>query len=169
MDPFIGEIRLFAGNFAPRGWAFCDGALLPVAQNTALFSILGTTYGGDGRTTFALPDLRGRVAVHPGTGPGLTTRSAGEKGGSETATLTVDQMPAHNHRVTASNTRGDSPDPAGNVPAGDPDMPYIASGTNAMSAAMIQQTGNGQPHANMQPFLGIPFIIALVGIYPSRN
>lgn len=169
MDPFIGEIRLFAGNFAPRGWAFCDGFLLPIAQNTALFSILGTSFGGDGRTTFGLPDLRGRVPVHPGTGPGLTTRSLGEKGGSETAALTIDQMPGHGHRVTASSTRGDSADPANNVFAGDPDEPYIASGTEAMSAATIQSTGGGQPHANVQPFLGLHFIIALVGIYPSRN
>jgi microcystin-dependent protein len=169
MDPFIGEIRLFAGSFAPRDWVFCDGQLMQVAQNTALFSILGTTYGGDGRTTFALPDLRGRVPVHPGTGPGLTTRQLGQKAGAETAGLTIDQMPAHGHRVTASDTRGDSADPANNVPAGDPDMPYIASGATAMAADMVQQAGGGQDHANMQPFLGLNYIIALVGIYPSRS
>jgi microcystin-dependent protein len=169
MDPFIGEIILFAGNFAPRGWALCDGALLPISQNTALFSILGTTYGGDGRTTFGLPDLRGRVAVHPGTGPGLTTRLLGEKAGGETASVSIEQMPAHGHRVTAASERGDSADPTNNVPAGDPDEPYIGTGTAAMAATMIQSTGGGQSHANMQPFLGVHFIIALVGIYPSRN
>lgn len=172
MEQFIGEIRMFAGNFAPRSWAFCDGQLLPIAQNSALFSILGTTYGGDGRTTFALPDLRGRLPMHPGNGPGLTPRTLGESGGTETVTLMASQMPAHNHSV-GCHSNADQAAPAGNLPATEvsgaapiySDQP--ADGT--MNPAMIGMAGGSQPHDNMSPFLCVSFIIALEGIFPSRN
>jgi len=170
-EPFIAQITMFGGNFAPRGWAYCDGQLLPINQYQALFSLLGTTYGGDGRTTFALPDLRGRVAIHPGRGPGLTVRTLGQKGGAETHTLTAAQMPAHTHGLQASDTRGNSSDPTNHVNA-------VKSRTNiysdaapnvSMSTQAVANTGGGQAHNNMQPFLGINHIIALQGIFPSRN
>ena len=171
VEPFIGEIIMFGGNFAPRGWAFCDGQLLSVSENQALFSILGTTYGGDGRTTFALPDLRGRVTIHPGTGPGLTPRSLGEMGGQERVTLTTNQIPSHNHDIKAHKTEGDSSSPDGNFPAksgeGDPD--YNSSSDATMNSDAIGNTGGDQPHNNMPPFQTINFIIALQGIFPSRN
>ena len=169
MEPFIGEIIMFGGNFAPRGWALCDGSLLSISQNSALFSILGTTYGGDGRTTFGLPDLRGRAPVHPGNGPGLTPRQLGEKSGAETVTLSVGQMPAHNHAVTCSDKRGNSDLPEGNVLAHDPDEPYRNEIAATMSPQMIADAGSGQGHPNMQPYLCVNFIIALQGTYPSRN
>lgn len=169
MEPFIGQIMMFGGNFAPRGWALCDGQLLPINQYSSLFSILGTTYGGDGVTTFGLPDLRSRTPVHMGTGPGLTHRTLGQKFGEETVTLTQAQMPAHSHNVTCSTTRGTSGDPANNVLGGDPDLPYEPSGTQIMSTAMIHQTGGNSPHDNNQPSLTVNFVIALQGIYPSRN
>ena len=173
-DPFIAEIVMFGGNFAPRGWAFCDGQLLPIAQNTALFSILGTTYGGDGRTTFALPDLRGRVAMHAGgsTGPGLSSRPLGQKGGVETVTLTVQQMPNHTHQLMGTAERGDSTSPAGSTLADDPREDQYKSGSPAlvgMSAGAVGSTGGSQPHTNVQPFTCVNFIIALVGVFPSRN
>ena len=168
-DPFIGELTLFAGNFAPRGWALCDGQLLDISQNSALFSILGTTYGGDGRTTFALPDLRGRVAMHPGRGAGLTPRNLGQKGGEEAVTLSVNQIPSHDHQVNCNALRGDAVSPQGNIPASDPDKPYKNTGTDKMSANMIANTGGNQSHDNMQPFNCINYIIALEGIYPSRS
>jgi len=166
MNPFIGEIILFGGNFAPRGWAFCNGQLLPIAQNTALFSILGTTYGGDGRTTFALPDLRGRAAIHPGNGPGLSSYRLGEKGGSETNTLTVNQIPAHSHSIGASEE----------ATATDPNSGYVA-GTGAAAFAtstdvQLKPTGNtggGQSVNNIQPYECVNFIIALQGTFPSRS
>ena len=171
VEPFIGEIIMFGGNFAPRGWAFCDGQLLPISENTALFSILGTTYGGDGRTTFGLPDLRGRVTIHPGTGSGLTPRLLGEMGGQERVTLTTDQIPAHNHEIKALKTEGDSSSPEGNFPAksgqGDPD--YNTDSDATMNSNAIENTGGNQPHNNMPPFQSINFIIALQGIFPSRN
>jgi len=172
MEPFIADIVLFAGNFAPRGWAFCQGQLLPIAQNTALFSILGTTYGGDGRTTFGLPDFRGRLAVHPGRGPGLTPRILGQKGGVETVTLVEAQMPQHNHtfKVEVSNVSGEESNPTNK---------YIASKAGAFSeeptsndslnGVVINSAGGGQPHSNMQPYLTINYIIALMGVYPSRS
>ncbi|MEZ4870008.1 MAG: tail fiber protein [Caldilineaceae bacterium] len=175
-EPFIGQITMFAGNFAPRGWAFCDGQLLPIAQYNALFSILGTTYGGDGRTTFALPDLRGRVAMHPGHGPGLSGHQLGERSGAEAINLTVAQMPTHNHTVTAQlRAATESPDnesPTGAVLAAS--EIYANSTPDAtMAPAAIQVTeanaGGSQPHSNLQPYQCVNFIIALEGIYPSRG
>lgn len=177
-EPFVAEIRIFAGNFAPRGWAFCNGQLLPISQNAALFSLIGTTYGGDGRSTTALPNLQGRAAMHPGRGPGLTSRRLGQRGGSEQVSLSEAQMPNHKHSVQAISRnqfiQGNSLDPAGNFVAGpqtgnafvptDP-MP----GTASFADAALTSAGGSQPHNNMQPFLAINFIIALVGLYPSRS
>lgn len=158
MDPFIGQIVLFAGNFAPRGWAFCEGQLLPISQNSALFSILGTTYGGDGRTTFALPDLRGRVAIQPGRGPGLSDYRLGAKGGEEHVTLNISQIPNHNHHVNAVNTAGDSSSPTNHL-MGDTsnfDKEYSTGTPNTqMNSQMIGNTGGSQSHENRQPFLAI--------------
>jgi microcystin-dependent protein len=146
-EPFLAEIILFAGNFAPRGWAFCQGQILSIAQNTALFSLLGTTYGGNGTTTFALPDLRGRVPVGQGQGPGLSAYTLGEVSGSESRTLTVNQLASHTHVVNASNGSATGTRPSGNVPSG----------------------GGSQPFDTRQPYLVLNYIIALVGIFPSRN
>lgn len=171
-EGFIGEIRMFAGNFAPRSWALCDGQLLPIAQNQALFSILGTTYGGDGRTTFALPDLRGRVAIHPGNGPGLSNYVQGSKGGTETNTLTIAQMPSHSHAVNAVAEDGNQSVPSGNLPAGTKvlDKEYSDAAPNAnMGAGMIGNSGGGQPVNNVQPYGTVNYIICLQGIFPSRN
>lgn len=171
MEPFIGQIIMFGGNFAPRGWALCDGQLLPISQFTALFSILGTTYGGDGRTTFGLPELRGRVAMHPGSGPGLTTRRLGERSGQENVILTTNQIPSHNHGVSISvNTgAGEEADPTTIISsiAGafneDPTTGANLGGVNQ------NNVGGNQGHNNIQPFLCVNFIIALQGIFPSRN
>ena len=170
-EPFIAEIRIFAGNFAPRGWAFCDGQLLPISQNTALFSLIGTTYGGDGRTTCALPDLQGRAPMHPGRGPGLTDRRLGERGGVENVTLTEAQLPAHRHGVAASSALGDTPAVAGHVPAAVVGaLPYAdATALTPLAPETAPSEGGAQPHDNMQPYLAISFIIALVGLYPSRS
>lgn len=168
-EPFIAEIRIFAGNFAPRGWAFCNGQLLPIAQNTALFSLIGTTYGGDGRTTTALPNLKGRAPMHPGRGPGLTDRRLGQRGGVESVTLTEAQMPNHNHTMEVSTDDGDRRDPAnryfgrGNAIFAEP------NNLGAMAAQSLLNAGGGQSHNNAQPFLTMNFIIALVGLFPSRN
>lgn len=170
-DPFIGEIRLFAGNFAPRDWAFCEGQLLPISQNNALFSLLGTTYGGDGQTTFGLPDLRGRLPIHAGSGPGLTARQLGSKGGQETVTVRLDQLPSHTHPLQASRDVAHKADPVNNVPGQSPSthLYYEAAPVLALHPDGINATGGGQAHPNMVPFLCLNFIIALVGIYPSRN
>jgi microcystin-dependent protein len=168
-EPFVAEVRIFAGNFAPRGWAFCNGQLLPISQNTALFSLIGTTYGGDGRTTTALPNLKGRAPMHPGRGPGLTSRRLGQKGGVETATLTEAQIPAHTHTLRVSEEDGDSTQPAGNYPAVGNEIYAPASSLVAMAGPSLPSTGGSQSHNNMQPFLTINFIIALVGLYPSRS
>ena len=172
-EPFIAEIRIFAGNFAPRNWAFCNGQLLPIAQNTALFSLVGTTYGGDGRTTFGLPNLQGRAPMHPGNGPGLTSRRLGETGGAATHTLTVQEMPAHSHAMKCINEAADTEDPAGSMLA--KSLPLKdrqfgpASNTASMHSGTIGKVGGGQPHNNLPPYLAINFIIALVGLYPSRS
>ena len=170
-EPFIAEIRIFAGNFAPRSWAFCDGQLLPIAQNTALFSLIGTTYGGDGRTTTALPNLQGRAPMHPGRGPGLTSRRLGQKGGTETVTLTEAQMPAHNHTLRGTVSRGGSSQPQGNAfnrSVGE--LAYnTANNLKGMSAAMAANNGGSHSHNNVQPYLTLNFIIALQGLYPSRS
>jgi microcystin-dependent protein len=169
-EPFIAEIRIFAGTFAPRGWAYCDGQLLQISQNTALFSLVGTTYGGDGRVTFGLPDLRGRAPMHVGTGPGLTNRRLGERGGIEMVTLNAAQLPAHTHTVNVSTSENTSPIPDdhawGVSELGDA---YRSSPDVSMSPQALTNAGGGQPHRNMQPYIVLSFIIALVGIYPSRN
>ena len=171
-EPFLGEIRMFGGSFAPRSWALCDGQLLAISQNSALFSLLGTFYGGDGRTTFALPDLRGRVPMHQGTGPGLTPRQIGRNGGSENETLTVAQMPAHNHSFQASVDVADSGYPALQLAANtEPASVYNNvppdTGT-AMDANAVDSTGGSQSHSNLMPFQCVNFIIALFGVFPSR-
>ena len=172
-EPFIGQIQTFGFSFAPRGWAKCDGQLLQIASNTALFSLLGTTYGGDGRTTFGLPDLRGRAALHQGAGPGLTNRSIGEEAGAETVSLNANTMPTHTHVATLKGTDiipigVDSP--TGKVLAGGNKYSSGNSDTDMGATAISNaDTGGGQAHANMQPFLCINFCIALVGVFPSRN
>jgi len=172
VETFLGEIRMFAGNFAPKGWAFCQGQLLLIAQNQALFALLGTTYGGDGRTTFALPDLRGRVPVGFGQGPGLSNRVIGQQFGTETVTLTTAQMPAHSHTVNAVTTEGNQNLPTNSLPANTKALDKEYSDANAnttMKATMVNPTGGNQPFGVTQPSLGVNFIIALQGIYPSRN
>ena len=170
-EPFVGEIRMFAGNFAPRGWAFCDGQLLAVSQNDALFSLLGTIYGGDGRTTFGLPDLRGRIPIHAGSGPGLSPRRLGAKAGSENETLTISEIPSHTHELKVDTSTGSGTNPSGSYLAASPNVRMyrpIAPNQN-MAAAAITNTGGSQAHTNLMPTLCIHFIIALVGIYPSRH
>ncbi|WP_430408846.1 phage tail protein [Kordia sp.] len=186
MDPFIGEIVMFGGNFAPRGWAFCQGQLLAISANSALFSILGTTYGGDGRTTFALPDLRGRTAIQPGTGPGLSTIKLGQRGGAEYHTLNVLEMPNHSHSgatlkgsIMANEDDGESNDPNGkNFGLIDPDTTLMFNGSTnnvTMAPNSVGVTGNTMPTGGNQsfyirnPFEGINFIIAMLGVYPSRS
>ncbi|MCZ4318149.1 tail fiber protein [Aequorivita viscosa] len=170
MEPFLGEIVMFGGNFAPRGWALCDGQLLPISQNQALFSLLGTTYGGDGRTTFALPELRGRVAMHAGAGPGLSPRPLGQKSGVENVTLTTAQIPAHNHAVVLNaKEEGDKDNPNGAYIAGDGTNAFGATSDIAMAAPQVGNTGGSQDHNNLQPFQCVNYIIALQGIFPSRN
>jgi microcystin-dependent protein len=170
-EPFIAEVRIFAGNFAPRGWAFCDGQLLPIAQNTALFSIIGTIYGGDGRTTTALPNMRGRAPMHPGRGPGLTSRQIGQSGGSETVTLNEAQIPAHTHTLRSGASRSGVGSPSGNAFNRSVGANAYGPANNLvnMGAQMVANTGGGQAHNNMQPYLSINFIIALVGLYPTRS
>ena len=175
MDPIIGQICLFAGNFAPKGWAICDGSLLSIAQNSALFAILGTQYGGNGQTTFALPDLRGRVAMGVGGGPGLSYRNQGEQGGTENVTLTANQMPAHTHAMVASGNASNSASPNGALLASagrDGGASIYSSDTSnqtPMAAQSIQMAGGNLPHNNLQPYLVINYIIAVEGIFPPRN
>lgn len=168
-EPFIGEIKMFAGNFAPRGYAKCDGQLLAVAQNDALFSLLGTTYGGDGRTTFGLPGLRGRTPIHYGQGPGLTDRRIGAKGGQERVTLVENDLPVHSHALRAENDAANSFGPANNVLANTTTAIYVSGGSTSMEGTSITNTGGGAAHNNVMPFQCICYIIALVGVYPSRN
>lgn len=172
MEPFIGEIRMFAGNFAPRQYAFCDGQLLSVSQNDALFSLLGTMYGGDGRTTFALPDLRGRVPIHQGQGPGLSQRRMGQRGGAEAETVSAAQIPGHTHVLQGTAEDATSRDPAGRLPAVSTDVAYGPSQSGDLASlntlALGNNTGN-QPHSNVMPFQCVNYIIALYGVYPSRS
>ena len=172
MDPFIGEIRLFAGTYAPTGWNFCDGTLLQLSQYDALYALLGTTYGGDGRATFALPDLRGRVPVHQGAGPGLSNYTMGQTGGVEMVTLTSANMPPHTHALFVSTAAGTANVPTGNVLAQAPSGSNVyreTTGTVAFSASQIIPTGGSQPHENRQPFQAMNYIIALEGIWPSQG
>jgi microcystin-dependent protein len=170
-EPFIGQIIMFGGNFAPRGWAFCDGALLAIAQNSALFSILGTTYGGDGRTTFGLPDLRGRYAMHEGQGPGLSPRALGSRSGSENTTLTINNLPNHRHRIRASGDAANTSNPDGNrLALSEAFSDQAIVGTSpALNDDASDAVGGGQAFTNMPPYQVVNFIIALQGIFPSRN
>ena len=164
-DPFVAEVRIFPFNFAPTGWAFCDGQLLPINQNQALFSLLGTTYGGDGRVNFALPDLRGRAPVHVGS------HTQGERGGAEQHTLIAAEMPTHAHDLMASSTDGDSAVAQGHVLARRRDQPYLPppASLQAMRTGTVANVGGGQAHTNLQPYLVLNFCVALQGIFPSRN
>jgi microcystin-dependent protein len=172
MDPFIAEIKIFAGNFAPRAWAFCDGQLLPISQNSALFSLLGTTYGGDGRTTFGLPDLRGRTPIGPRNGPGLSDYALGQRGGAEHIQLNSAQMPSHNHLIRAVTTGGTSTTPTDNLLADsaafDNEFSDATANTN-MSSAMVSSAGGNLAHENRQPFLALNYIICIQGVFPSRS
>ncbi|MGA1790014.1 MAG: phage tail protein [bacterium] len=168
-EPFIAEIRIFAGNFAPRNWAFCNGQLLPIAQHTALFSLIGTTYGGDGRTTTALPNLQGRAPMHPGRGPGLTDRRLGQKGGVETVTLTEAQMPQHTHTLQATEEEVDRRDPQNRFLAEGEQVYGPATNLGNMADGALTSNGGSQQHNNMQPYIAVNFIIALTGIFPSRS
>jgi microcystin-dependent protein len=169
MEPFIGQIMAFGGNFAPRGWALCNGQLMSIAQNSALFSILGTTYGGDGVTTFGLPDLRGRLPMGWGNGPGLTPRQIGETAGAESVTLTINNMPAHNHTLACNNNAANVENPEGNVPANTQAGTWSKDGPNAtMNAQAIGAAGGNQPVGIEPPFQCITWMIALEGVYPSR-
>ncbi len=156
-DPFVAEIRMFAGNFAPRGWALCNGQLLQISQNTALFSLLGTTYGGDGKSTFALPNLQGRAPMHAGSGPGLSPHFLGEEAGVNSVTLLTSEMPSHSHLLLGTNARAGVGSPDGNVL------------NRGMDPNMVGPSGGSQPHNNMQPYLALTFIIALQGVYPPRS
>jgi microcystin-dependent protein len=167
-QPYVGELRMFAGNFAPAGWMFCEGQLLPISENETLFQLIGTTYGGDGESTFALPDLRGRIPVHQGNGFTLA-----EVGGAEEVTLTASQIPAHSHPALASSSAASSNDPSSNVGAALTVASVFPYGTDnpltPLSANAIAPTGGSQPHTNFQPYLCISFIISLFGIFPSPN
>jgi microcystin-dependent protein len=176
MDPFLAQIKIFACNFAPRGWAFCNGQILPISQNTALFSLLGTTFGGNGQTTFALPNLQGLSPVHAGQGPGLSNYVLGQTGGEPTVVLTTGTIPAHTHMVGANNGDGNLASPANNVfagPGADRDLywysPFVAGSTVALAANDLSVAGGGQPHNNFMPYLALNYCIALQGVFPSRN
>ena len=171
-EPYVGQIVAVGFNFAPRGWALCHGQLLPISNYSALFALIGTIYGGDGQQTFAVPDLRGRAAVHQGTGQGLTNRVMGEKSGTETVTLPTQQIPPHGHSIAASTSAGTQAGPAGGVLAaaslrGAND--YAATANVTLALGSLQAVGGSQPHANMQPSATVNFIIALEGIFPPRN
>lgn len=180
MEGMIGEVRMFGGNFAPRAWALCDGQLLPINQNTALFSIIGTIYGGDGRTTFALPDIRGRAVLGPGNGPGLSSHREGEKGGTETTTLNVTQLASHNHTFTSPASNNPPIGGLGAFPSQLVVSPSVGTATAVRYAAtanasmhadafVIGNTGGGQAYDNMQPWLAVNYVICLQGVFPSRS
>lgn len=172
-DPFVAEIRVFPFNFAPRGWAWCDGQLLPLSQNTALFSLLGTTYGGNGKSNFALPDLQGRVPMHPGQGPGLSLHDLGETGGSETVSLLESEMPSHAHALNCLPAPGDIPNPAGRsiarVIGATPYLAPAGAPLVSLAAEFAAPAGGDQPHNNLQPYLTFYFNIALQGVFPPRT
>jgi microcystin-dependent protein len=170
-DPFVAEIRMFAGNFAPTGWALCNGQLLPLSQNTALFSLLGTTYGGDGKSTFALPNLQDSAPMHPGQGAGLSLYDLGQQGGSPNVTLLVSELPLHNHIANAKTSLGNSQTPADQTWAGSNNAKqYVNTAPNlAMSPLALSPTGGSLPHNNMAPYLVVTFIIAMQGVFPPRS
>ncbi|HKQ73051.1 MAG TPA: tail fiber protein [Blastocatellia bacterium] len=172
-DPFVAEIRIVGFNFAPIGWAFCNGQLMPISQNTALFSLIGTFYGGDGKSTFALPNLQGRAPMHQGQGPGLSNRDLGELGGEQSVTLITSELPAHSHQVSANTGGGNQTSPTNNVwssLAGRTPPPLYSDASNTtMSPQAAGIAGSSQPHNNMPPYLTLNFIIALQGIFPPRN
>ena len=169
-QPFLGEIRLFGGNFAPAGWMFCDGSVLAIAQNDALFQLIGTTYGGDGVTTFALPDLRGRIPMHQGAPAVGSARILGEAGGVEQVTLTLQQIPLHSHPMMATSGVGHLSEPQNALPAAHRDFATYDSAVAApLPAATVTPSGGSQPHANLPPYLCVSFIISLFGIFPTPN
>lgn len=168
-DPFVAEIRIFGFNFAPRGWARCDGQILPISQNTALFSLVGTIYGGDGKKTFALPNLQGSAPLGQGQGNGLSLRHIGESGGSPNVSLLLQEMPTHSHNVVADEDSSNSNNPSGTYFAVANGNAYGATVTGTMSANMVSQAGGGLPHNNLQPYLTLNFCIALQGIYPPSG
>jgi microcystin-dependent protein len=170
-QPYVGEIRMFAGNFAPAGWMFCSGQLMPISENETLFILIGTTYGGDGQSTFALPNLQSRVPIHQGTAPGGSTYVLAQSGGVEDVTLTTNQMPAHTHPMVASTGIANSSNPANAILATSSQVSmYFGGNTNAnMNATAISSAGGSQPHTNIQPFLCVNFIISLFGLFPNQT
>jgi len=170
-NPYIGEIRMFGGSFAPAGWAMCDGQLIAIAENDALFTLIGTTYGGDGQETFALPDLRGRLPIHQGTGPGLSTYTIGEKAGVESVTLTSNQYPQHTHPFMGSGATASATNPQTNVMAAPNTFDFYSSDplSAQMAPNLINPVGGNQPHDNMMPFLAVTFIISLFGVFPRQS
>jgi len=169
-QPYVGEIRMFGGNFAPAGWMFCEGQLLPISEYDTLFNLIGTTYGGDGQSTFALPDLRGRLPIHMGQGGGLSSRTIGENGGVETVTLTTNQIPSHSHVALGQSATGNQSSPSGNVWAASSLNQFSSSAANVtMSPASVGNNGGSQPHDNFMPYLCVSFIISLFGVFPSAT
>ena len=170
MDPFVAEVRIFPFNFAPKGWAFCNGQILPLSQNTALFSLLGTTYGGNGKSNFALPNLQGSIPIHPGQGPGLSSYALGDTGGSETVTLLISEIPVHDHAVQVSQISGNSPDPLNHMLAdANAYVPASASPMTQLSTEAVASSGGDQPHNNLMPYLTMSYCIALQGVFPPRS
>lgn len=169
-DPFTAEVRIFPFNFAPKGWAWCDGQLMPIQQNTAIFSLLGTTYGGNGEGNFALPDLQGRAPVHPGQGPGLSLYDLGQTGGTETVSLLASEIPSHNHTLRAVNQYADVTTPSPTVALGEAaaGAAYADSANSALDGQALSPAGGGQPHNNLMPYLTLYFCIALQGVFPPR-
>jgi microcystin-dependent protein len=168
-DPFVAEIRIFPFNFAPKGWAFCNGQLLPISQNTALFSLLGTFYGGDGKSTFALPDMQGNAPIHAGQGPGLSEYFLGQMSGSDTVTLLDSEMPAHSHSLSASTEAGDTNLPAGNFTGSGSSIYAPAAQLKGMSPQSLAPAGGSLPHNNLMPYLTLNFNIAMQGVFPPRT
>ncbi|MGZ5435474.1 MAG: phage tail protein [Pyrinomonadaceae bacterium] len=171
-EPFIGEIRMFGGNFPPSGWAFCQGQLMPISENDALFTLIGTTYGGDGQQTFGIPDLQGRAPVHAGQGPGITQNyQLGEKAGVESVTLTTQQIPIHNHAFIASGDLADQITGTNGVLANPVSLStyFTAAPDSSLNANSVTPVGGSQPHENLQPYLCISFILSLFGVFPTQN